>query len=545
MVTVRRIADRNFMGHKAVDVAFPVRGIVTVTGDNGAGKSTLIEAVSACLWGRLTRPPKWLPEEESSITLETSDMGIWRRRRGRIRELVWDKAWPPWPEFPKGPYATETKAQEALNGLIGPFEQWRRSSVFSSSDLATFTRATDAERKRLIETMIGVGVFDSALASCRRDLVVAGGNLAGFQSELDRVTAEFERWEKQAELIAEGVGEEPPEVARELFRARDTDTEDARLEIQALHRRDAALEHKLVSAHKRSEAAKADYHDASNLEVCDRCGQKLTETARDRLIKAADARLAEEEHEIGKANSERQALKTELNSLSDRYVYLREEISRLRQQQQERAAWESRRQLVEGQRGEVSEQLTKLGNELVDLEDSVDDAAAELEEHRAVERVLGLQGVRAHIVARTLSGIEQVANLWVARLFPGVSIGLRPDTELKSGRVAEKICLIVNGVGHGDGYDGCSGGERRRLDVALLLALGEVQAGVAGGNYSTVFADEIFDALDHAGQEAAARVLEEISQERCVVVISHLPEFVEGLDAAARYHFDGGEVIKL
>ncbi len=545
MITVRRIADRNFMGHKDIDVSLPDRGVVAITGSNGSGKSTLIEAVSACLWGRLLRGTKWLPEEEASVRIEASDMGIWRRRRGRIRELVWNNVWPPWPEFPKSPHATETKAQEALNGVIGPFEQWRRSSVFSSSDLATFTRATDAERKRLIETMIGVGVFDNALASCRRDLVVAGGNLAGFQAELAHMTAEFEGWEKQANFIAEGLGVEPPEVVREVFRAKDKDTEETRVEIQDLHREDAALEQKLVLAHKRSEAAKLAYHDAVSLDVCDRCGQALSDSARETLLETATAQIAAEELEIKSAQSERKALKDSLAELSYRYTVLRKEAAKLRQQQQDRAAWESRRQLVEGQRGEVSEQLSKLGNELVDLEDAVDAAAADLEELKAVERVLGLQGVRAHIVARTLSGIEQVANLWVARLFPGVSVELRPDTELKSGKVAEKISLIVDGVGHGDGYDGCSGGERRRLDVALLLALGEVQAGVVGGSYSTIFADEIFDALDYAGREAATRVLEEISQERCVVVISHVPEFVEGLDAAQRLHFEGGAVVEL
>jgi hypothetical protein len=41
-------------------------------------------------------------------------------------------------------------------------------------------------------------------------------------------------------------------------------------------------------------------------------------------------------------------------------------------------------------------------------------------------------------------------------------------------------------------------GQRRRIDVALLLALAEVSQAASGGEQGTIFADEVLDSLDAA-----------------------------------------------
>jgi DNA repair exonuclease SbcCD ATPase subunit len=67
-------------------------------------------------------------------------------------------------------FESKTQAQNALDALIGPYDVWRRSSTFSSQDAAHFSLATDSERKRLLETILGLDIFDTALEECRIDL---------------------------------------------------------------------------------------------------------------------------------------------------------------------------------------------------------------------------------------------------------------------------------------------------------------------------------------------------------------------------------------
>ena len=78
--------------------------------------------------------------------------------------------------------------------------------------------------------------------------------------------------------------------------------------------------------------------------------------------------------------------------------------------------------------------------------------------------------------------------------------------------------------------------------MALLLALGEVAAGASGTRPGTLWCDEVFDSLDTQGCEAVSEAIQEMSRDRCVVVISHNPRLVEMLPDARRLHVESGKV---
>ncbi len=122
-----------------------------------------------------------------------------------------------------------------------------------------------------------------------------------------------------------------------------------------------------------------------------------------------------------------------------------------------------------------------------------------------------------------------------------MTISLRPYSELKKGGTNDSISLEVHGLGRGS-YKSTSGGERRRVDVALLLALGEVAAAARGGVPGTLFFDEVFDCLDDAGIEAIGDVLAELAKARCVVVITHSKPLIQRLRASASLHIAGGAI---
>ena len=70
-------------------------------------------------------------------------------------------------------------------------------------------------------------------------------------------------------------------------------------------------------------------------------------------------------------------------------------------------------------------------------------------------------------------------------------------------------------------YKELNRGHRRRLDLAIMLALSQLhQAPVRG----PIFLDESLDGLDADGAEAAAAVLEAVAQHELVIMLTHSEE---------------------
>ena len=192
---------------------------------------------------------------------------------------------------------------------------------------------------------------------------------------------------------------------------------------------------------------------------------------------------------------------------------------------------------------EAEKSVRVLAGQVEDVDTRVKTASKELAVLKAVEQVLGLRGVRAHVLGRALTGVAHMANVWLGRIAgEGLTLRLTPCVEKKGGGTTDAIGLEVDGAGGGYGYRAASGGERRRIDVALLLALSEVAAAAHGREPGLLVFDEVFDALDDDGVHAVAEVLGELAQERQVLVITHSKTLAEQVPATMRLRVAHGVV---
>jgi DNA repair exonuclease SbcCD ATPase subunit len=174
--------------HANTQLDVPARGVVLVLGANGSGKSALVESVALAAWGKSLRgTPVWAGEN-GSVTVTTDTLRIERMRKNNRAALQWSLLGASAPT-----YDTASKAQAALDNAIIPFDVWRRTHVFSSSDAAHFALASDAERKRLLESVLGLAKFDAARERARVELRAAERTLAETEGYLKACHAELSR----------------------------------------------------------------------------------------------------------------------------------------------------------------------------------------------------------------------------------------------------------------------------------------------------------------------------------------------------------------
>lgn len=539
---VRRIELAGFTRYDTAVVELPATGITLVTGGNGEGKSSLLNAVSWATWGRTLRGnDPWRPDATCAVQVDGPAVTVRREHTGKRTGLTWHR-----PGEGAATYETTTKAQAALDAVVGSFDLWRRTRVFTSADAWAFAAATDAQRKGLLETLLGLDMFDTALTACRDDL----------RREL---TAQQRAEQRRAEL--RGKLNAAREHAAALERSQPVDADDDGDTYTRLQRVDAALEGLVediaelagavaaaTNAVTRARTLKAHaQHVVAGVAdpVCRTCGQPVSDehAARARADAAAEGAAAEADEaraltDLSRLKAEGAAAEADQRKLrAERDTLMKRQAARA-QREQNRAAFAS---LLTNARAAVTD--------LEGLTDAAERAAAVVTERvddlRAVEQVLGLRGVRAQVLEGALHAVQTAANVWMARFAgEGVELRLHSSKALKGGGVSDTIDIELLGYGGHEGFAGASEGERRRVNVALMLALAEVLRARAGDDAGTLWFDEVFDVLDPAGVEAVCAALREVAADRPVVVITFNDDMIARLAADVRLHVHGGRITR-
>jgi DNA repair exonuclease SbcCD ATPase subunit len=89
----------------------------------------------------------------------------------------------------------------------------------------------------------------------------------------------------------------------------------------------------------------------------------------------------------------------------------------------------------------------------------------------------------------------------------------------------DRFMVIVSNMDSMVEYSQFSGGERRRVDVIVLLSLCDLIATRSGVDVNLRIFDEVCENLDMTGIEKIIGLFQELSEDRCVYVISHNSEF--------------------
>lgn len=524
-MNIRKVSVKNFMSHREATWSLPSTGVVRVSGPNGAGKSSIIEAVAWCLWGKTLRGTNPF-DTGGEVTVTTDALWVNRIRKETRTYLKWAFLG----EEPIE-YESTTKAASELQKALGvPFESWRRTSVFSSSDSALFATAPDAERKALLEQLLGIDRFDAALDSCKADIRAQEAKARAADSAVllkqELLAGEVLNKGRLEDLISKDIPDidaleiENGKLAGELC---DVEQKLQVLTVEATRINEGIREYR--QRIRELEASLARLQSGT----CPTCAQDIPGVRVESLRGTIASTVNDNGAEIT-ADEERYAgLQRAIRNLQDTQRTYRVRIDsniRTMDVAREQAVQADR---IRGELGGAEERIAVLSGGIARLKQERQQAYVELKELEACSTALGYRGIRNQLLAKALGGLEASCNAWLSRIAGRIWVKIDPYTERKSGAVSECIGLRIEGAGRGEGYRGCSGGERRRIDVALILALGEFAAASSGSSRGTIFCDEIFDALDTAGVQSVAEAIADISRERGVMVISHNAEVLNTL----------------
>jgi DNA repair exonuclease SbcCD ATPase subunit len=304
--------------------------------------------------------------------------------------------------------------------------------------------------------------------------------------------------------------------------------------------------------------------------VCPVCDSVLEATSIEAKMKLLndeksiiDAEGKQYSEEDTRLRSERTEKSLELEEIEKKY---REDLKNLEKQQEEE---KTKRNLETSEERIVEEKLKKLRGRLeaatnfkvrkdaaiaevkskvVTYKETLDKLQAQLKEDASqlveLEKKQGIaefwstafgpSGIVSYLFDFHLPRFNQKLNDIVSDLF-GMPLVVRftPMTTLKSGDVREKWDFEITGLGD---YSSCSSGQKRRLDIAVLLALSDLMAEQMGG-VNVMFLDELLDPLDAPGCEAVMDWLRR--KKSTVFLVTHSPSLSGQFDKTLTVEMSG------
>lgn len=144
------------------------------------------------------------------------------------------------------------------------------------------------------------------------------------------------------------------------------------------------------------------------------------------------------------------------------------------------------------------------------------------------------KGICSLLLDRFCNEFNTIVNEYLSIVSNGLmNVIINPIKILKSGEERNKIDFDISLNNNVVKYNSLSGGEKRRLDISMCLALNKWVSNkfmIKSGLLGILILDEIFSYIDRLGEETIATLLFNESRNRAMFVISHTPELISYAD---------------
>ena len=562
----------------AILVTGEVRGKASAFTSNGAGKTSIFNALVWGLFGKTIRP---LPSDEDVIrtgaegtavtirlTVDDKPYTITRtRKRGKPSKLR----------------VTDEHGDDTIVGgsvvqmsrfleerlLHCDFDSFCNTVYFPQGSFTFFTQANDVERKKIFDRLLGTLEFvdwekrakalkvthETALAHLVSVKQINQSLLNRETMELGQIPAEEKELSRrlQSERASLGGAVVTPEAAQvNLTKARKGVTEaKKRLEAgteEATKR--AALEARLNEL-KAQQSIARDTHNrvckrlTAQRELiaagnCPTCLQPITDQGKAAVkeltedVNRQKAELATIEAKIADIVLPDRVrlgdMKDDLRQAEAKVRILEEDLEEIKAQvtdyEKAKAVIEARYEEgtahLDARREALEERIESLKELIAHGETEITETDAKLKQAIFWINGFGPRGIRSLIFENIMPYLNERANHYSSILTDGtIQISVMATSKTKAGDERERISVSAVNADGSQVYEGNSGGERKRVDLCILLALQDIILNRSQASIRLSVYDELLDELDEEGIERVVELLKDRGQTQPVFLISH------------------------
>jgi len=569
-VIFKKISIKNFLsiGDKSIELDFD-SGISLITGinsdkggRNGVGKSSLVESVYWCLFGSTIRDikkDKVIHNQTDKNCVVVMEFIIEINNKSKKYKLTRSLEPTKIVLLEDGndiTLSTMPKTDELIKELIGANEEvFQNAVIMTANNTLPFMAQKKIDKRKFVEGILNLGIFGQMLLKTRADyneykkendilgsvFSTQNKNLSLYQNQIEKnkeiKTQKIESLKnkildntKKIDLYIDNSSIEIKiQEKRDFIISKENSTlklEDGLLkienELQKLFKDQLESDFEVKNIKERiSEAKKKegtcptckrkyenddiciDINDLSeklstNLDKNEKINKKISTFAdKKRTLKSA---ISSNKFEIEKLNKEIQQLlvdSKEIYHLKDKNEELLKDIEE-----------------IENSKDNVDDLIENVKKEIKESEDKIQKLQKQLLILETAKFVVSEEGVKSYIVKKMLSVLNSQLNFYLKTL--------NAPCTCEFNELFEET--IYNSNGKECSYFNFSGGERKRIDIAILFMFQDILKLQTGVSFNISMYDELFDsALDESGVFNVMDVLKDRVEktQETIYIISH------------------------
>jgi len=561
---ISEVSVRNFMSFKDGGFKFKNGGMTLIRGENGVGKSSVpCDALSWCIFGQTVRGARGDEVVNRQIkkncvvsaTLKAHGKVVEITRTRKDESLGNSLVWSVDGEERRG--GTEKMTQDdILEFLKVDFNLFRCSVLFAQEETFNFVSATDREQKNILGKIRRVD-FDERLKNIKTKLAEIEQDVNEKMRDIDKIEGsipsddEIADWKEREGSYDEVVSEkiktnkkvildaknrlaEIPEIGDDEYYLKEIEIKEGGVEALETKARSLSVKVAKVSA----KVATLEEKVEEALEVEGKCPVCFQETDPD-LIAGV---VLKDRDEIERLNGLVEKGSERLKSLGKKVLLKKKSLKKLKRSREEcrEAAIESdklreiirhRQKTIEDLEAAVNpwtDRLMEAENKELKSRSKIKSIEASLKRISHTRAIWGFwrdafgnAGIKSFLFDSLCATLTDKTNHYLSIMSDSISVEFDTQTTLKSGEVREKFECVVCVGGEKMPFRTYSGGEKRRISLAVDMALSDLMTEYYGDEFNVVVFDEQDFYLDGNGRDGFLALLKEISQKKHVIVISH------------------------
>lgn len=579
-VVFKSLSIKNFLsvGEDSLVINFK-KGINLITGENkdrggknGIGKSTILEALYWGLFGITIRDIKKdkiihnLSKKNCKVEVELSIENDKENKNYKIIRSIEPTKIQIYCDAEDVTHSTMPENDEYIKKIIsGSEELFQNAVVMSANNTLPFMAQKKTDKRKFIESILNLNIFSDILLKTRADYNdlkkkndLLSNSFFEKQKSLEFIEKQKEKSEKEKDEKIKNFILKIEEANKQIELLKKENSENSSTlennikenenKIEELEKitlifnkklKDLIIENTNLSSDlKHLNKEKQNFIDKGD--KCPTCNQNYSDNilidVKNKISKL-DSNINEIKQKINQNNQNKESQEEKIKNIDegikkvrDKIKSLNKELSDIKTKEQKICNLENNikdynKWIEDYKKHDTSyeDSIKKIKNEIESIEKDLKEIKKSLNVLETVKFVVSEEGVKTFIVKKLLNVLNSRLNYYLQLL----------DTPCKCefNELFEET--IYNEQGKECSYFNFSGGERKRIDTAILFMFQDLLKLQAKTTYSLNIYDEMIDsALDQKGTEKILEILKDkVSKyEESVYIISHKSSDMANID---------------